>query len=156
MLHDDDVAIGCFVVGWELDNERGGGSDANYRTFASDVQQRVLQDVARAIDSQRAGTGPYRFPIREGAYLRRLDGRHRQVDREKGVFASQDHEVDLVNIYSGGFGGGVDPDDLLGPLVFAGSSSSLPVGRSAMKRLWTPTAHSEEGTWELRFAVTRG
>ena len=155
ILHPDDVAIGCFVVGWELDSERGGGSDAHYAKFAADVQRRVFVDVAQAIDSQRNGRGPFRFPIHAGAYLRQLDSFQRQLDKEPGVFAGQEHEVDLAKIYRGGFGGGVDPDDLLGPLVVAVNASTLSSGPAATKRLWMPTAQSEEGTWQLRLGARR-
>lgn len=155
VLHEADVAVGCFVIGWELDSERGGGSDAHYAAFAADVQKRVFLDVAQAIDNQRGGRGPFRFPIHAGPYLRQLDSHQRQLDKERGVFAGQEHEVDLTEAYRGGFGGGIDADDLLGPVVFGINAAALREGPAAMNRMWMPTAQSEEGTWRLRFGARR-
>jgi hypothetical protein len=155
VLHGDDVTVGCFVLGWEIDNGRAAKSDERYAAFADDVRRRVLGAVSDAIDTQRAGSGPYRFPMRSGPYLRQVDAHRRQVDAVRGVFAGQDHEVALVGTWGGGVGGGLDPDDLLGALVVAAAPATLADGATEGKRLWIPTAESGEGTWELGFRVRR-
>ncbi len=153
ILHDDDVAIGCFVVGWEIDDGQLGGKKKRYDEFVAGVRQRVFRGVAEAIDAQRMGSGPYRFPIRNGAYLRQLNDHHRQIDKAAGVFATQDHEVSLAERWTPPIRVGVDSDDLLGTLVFCAKASNLADG--VMKRLWLPTSGSQEGSWRLRFSARR-
>jgi hypothetical protein len=155
-LHDEDTAIGCFVVGWELDNERGGGNEAQYADFVADVRKRVFAEVSASADSQPLESGVYRLRLRTQPYLRQLDGHLDQTNEVAGVFAAQDHELALSKAYGGRFGGGVDTDDLLGTLVVVASHRTLGPGRHEGETLWVPTVASAEGTWKLRFAVTFG
>lgn len=154
ILHDDDPAIGCMVVGWEIDNGKGGGSQDFHDGFVADVRKRLFAEVRNSIESQPLGSGPYRLRLRNQPYLRQLDEYRNQTDQDGAVFASQDHEIDFVKAYGNRLGGGLDPDDLLGALVVVASRASMGPGRHTGERLWLPTAASDEGTWAIRFAVT--